>query len=84
MLQTQGKIMKYVFFTLHRMTPEQMKMNPDMIYIKSQVFRLLRYYSPAPSNIARSDWVTQKHHTQHDVINSTALWASFTLIMLHS
>ena len=31
----------------------------DMIYIKTQVFRLLRYYSAAPRNIARSDWVTQ-------------------------
>ena len=31
----------------------------DMIYIKTQVFRLLRYYSPAPRNIARSDWATQ-------------------------
>ena len=31
----------------------------DTIYIKTQVFRLLRYYSPAPRNIARSDWVTQ-------------------------
>ena len=31
----------------------------DMIYIKTQVHRLLRYYSPAPRNIARSDWVTQ-------------------------
>ena len=32
---------------------------PDTIYIKTQVFRLLRYYSPAPRNIARSDWATQ-------------------------
>ena len=31
----------------------------DMIYIKTQVFRLLRYYSPAPRNITRSDWATQ-------------------------
>ena len=31
----------------------------DTIYIKSQVFRLLRYYSPAPRKIARSDWATQ-------------------------
>ena len=31
----------------------------DTIYIKTQVFRLLRYYSPAPRNIARSDWVIQ-------------------------
>ena len=31
----------------------------DTIYIKTQVFRLLRYYSPVPRNIARSDWVTQ-------------------------
>ena len=61
-----------------------LKKGSDMIYIKTQVFRLLRYYSPAPRNIARSDWVTQKHHTQHDIINNTALWASFTLIMLHS
>ena len=29
--------------------------NTDTIYIKTQVFRLLRYYSPAPRNIARSD-----------------------------
>ena len=28
MLQTHGKLMKYVFYTLHKMTPEQMKMNP--------------------------------------------------------
>ena len=33
--------------------------NIDTIYIKTQVFRLLRYYSPAPRNIARSDWATQ-------------------------
>ena len=31
----------------------------DTIYIKTQVFRLLRYHSPAPRNIARSDWATQ-------------------------
>ena len=31
----------------------------DMIYIKTQVCRLLRYYSPAPRKIARSDWATQ-------------------------
>ena len=34
MLQTQGKLMKYVIFTLHRMTPEQMKMNPIKPIIK--------------------------------------------------
>ena len=32
---------------------------PDMIYIKTQVFRLLRCYSPAPRKIARSDWATR-------------------------
>ena len=31
----------------------------DTIYIKTQVFRLLRYYSPEPRKIARSDWATQ-------------------------
>ena len=34
MLQTHGKFMKYVIFTLHRMTPEQMKMNPIKPIIK--------------------------------------------------
>ena len=34
MLQTHGKFMKYVLFTLHRMTPEQMKMNPIKPIIK--------------------------------------------------
>ena len=40
----------------------------DTIYIKTQVFRLLRYYSPAPRNIARSDWVTQ--NTTHNMTAS--------------
>ena len=34
MLQTHGKFMKYGLFTLHRMTPEQMKMNPIKPIIK--------------------------------------------------
>ena len=34
MLQTYGKFMKYVFYILHRMTPEQMKMNPIKPIIK--------------------------------------------------
>ena len=34
MLQTHGKFMKYVLFTLPRMTPEQMKMNPIKPIIK--------------------------------------------------
>ena len=34
MLQTHGKFMKYVFYTLLRMTPEQMKMNPIKPIIK--------------------------------------------------
>ena len=38
---------------------EGYKSKVDTIYIKTQVFRLLRYYSPAPRNIARSDWATQ-------------------------
>ena len=36
MLQTHGKFMKYVLFTLHRMTPQQMKMNPIKPIIKDQ------------------------------------------------
>ena len=34
MLQTHGKFMKYVFYILHRMTPEQMKKNPIKPIIK--------------------------------------------------
>ena len=34
MLQTYDKFMKYVFYILHRMTPEQMKMNPIKPIIK--------------------------------------------------
>ena len=34
MLQTHGKFIKYVLFTLHRMSPEQMKMNPFKPIIK--------------------------------------------------
>ena len=34
MLQTHGKFTKYVLFNLHRMTPEQMKMNPIKPIIK--------------------------------------------------
>ena len=38
MLQTHGKFMKYVFYTLHRMTPEQMKMNPIKPIIKVKMY----------------------------------------------
>ena len=43
----------------------------DMIYIKTQVFRLLRYYSPAPRNIARSDWAAQNitHNMTSSIMN---------------
>ena len=34
MLQTHGKFKKYVFYILHRMTPEQMKKNPIKPIIK--------------------------------------------------
>ena len=34
MLQTHGEFMKYVLFTLHRMTPEKMKINPIKPIIK--------------------------------------------------
>ena len=34
MLQTHGKFMTYVLFTLHTMTPEQMKMNPIIPIIR--------------------------------------------------
>ena len=44
--------------TTNSHTPISVKLI-DTIYIKTQVFRFLRYYSPAPRNIARSDWATQ-------------------------
>ena len=43
-------------------------MDIDTIYIKTQVFRLLRYYSPAPRNIARIDWETE--HITHNMTSS--------------
>ena len=44
----------------------------DTIYIKTQVLRLLRYYSPAPRNIARRDWVTQNitHNMTSSIVQS--------------
>ena len=47
----------------------------DMIYIKTQVFRLLRYDSPAPRNIARSDWVTQNitHNMTSSIVRANGL-----------
>ena len=46
-----------------------------MIYIKTKVFRLLRYYSPAPKNIARRDWVTQNitHNMTSSIIQPYGL-----------
>ena len=46
------------------------------IYIKTQVFRLLRYYSPAPRNIARSDWSTQ--NIIHNITSSKTYTATET------
>ena len=37
MLQTHGKFMKHVLFTLQRMNPEQMKMNPIKPIIKVNI-----------------------------------------------
>ena len=47
----------------------------DRIYIKTQVFQLLRYYSPAPRNIARSDWATQNitHNMTSSIIQPYGL-----------
>ena len=47
----------------------------DTIYIKTQIFRLLRYYSPAPRNIARSDWATQNitHNMTSSIIQPYGL-----------
>ena len=41
MLQTHAKFMKYVFYTLHRMTPEQMKMNPIKSIIEVKTYQEL-------------------------------------------
>ena len=41
MLQTYGKFMKYVLVTLHKMTPEQLKMNPIKPIIKVNIYQKL-------------------------------------------
>ena len=55
-----------------------------MIYIKTQVFRLLGYYSPAPRNIARSDWATQNitHNMTSSIIQPHGLH-SLQLCFIH-
>ena len=47
----------------------------DTIYIKTQVFRILRCYSPAPRNIARSDRATQNitHNMTSSIIQPHGL-----------
>ena len=73
---TQGLLHDYLGMTLDYVVPGQVSINMslyamkivDTIYIKTQVFRLLRYYSPAPRNIARSDWATQ--NTTHNMTAS--------------
>ena len=63
----------------HRLAPHggevSASSDPDTIYIKTQVFRLLRYYSPAPRNIARSDWATQNitHNMTSSIIQPYGL-----------
>ena len=56
----------------------------DTINIKTQVFRLLRYYSPTPRKIARNDWATQ--NITHNMTSSLKqpYGVHVTLIMLHS
>ena len=56
----------------------------ETIYIKTQVFRLLRYYSPALQEYCQRRLGNSKHHTQHDIIIDIAQWASFPLNMFHS
>ena len=55
-----------------------------MIYIKTQVFTLLRYYSQAPQKYCLKRLGNSKHHTQHDILIYIALWARFPLMMLYS
>ena len=89
--QYADEIMKQQILTIHQedaklestvvLTDMKRTLSPsvdevlDMIYIKTQVFRLLRYYSPAPRNIARSDWVTQNitHNMTSSIIQPYGL-----------
>ena len=66
--------MEFINFTSCPADPD-VWMRPDTIYIKTQVFRLLRYHSPAPRNIARSDWATQNitHNMTSSIIQPNGL-----------
>ena len=56
----------------------------DTIYIKTQAFSLLRYYSPAPRKIDRSDWATQNitHNMTSSKIQPSGLH-SLKLCFIH-
>ena len=51
----------------------------DMIYIQTQVFKLLRYYSPSLQKYCLKRLGNSKHPTQHAIIIYIAQWASFPL-----
>ena len=57
--QLDQVLQTYQTYTESQSPTRHVNAHIDTIYIKTQVFRLLGYYSPAPRNIARSDWATQ-------------------------
>ena len=47
-------------------------------------FQVIKILLPSTLEYCLKRLGNSKHHTQHDIINNIAPWASFTLIMLHS
>ena len=63
MLQTHGKFMKYVFFTLHRITPEQMKMNPIKPIVKVKTNKELDTEEVEPTKV-QEEFTTSEELTE--------------------
>ena len=68
MLQTNGKFMKYVFYTFHRMTPEQMKMNLIKPIIKVKTNEELDT-EKGESTIVQGDFTTSEEEEEYSTFS---------------
>ena len=69
MLQTHGKFMKYVLFTLHRMTPEQMKVNPIKPIIKVETNKELDTEEGESNRDEQDSTITNKEEKEYSTFS---------------
>ena len=70
MLQTHGNFMKYVLFTLHRMTPEQMKMNPIKPIIKGKTNEELDTEEGESNTNEQESTISNKEEEEHSTFSN--------------